>query len=621
MRLHSLRLRNFRCYAEEFEIQFEDMTAIVGRNDVGKSAIMDALAIFFEAASLDVNDVSKTGDKTEVAIACTFVDLPSGLVIDSDFTTTLAAEHLLNADGMLEVVRTFKGATASAKQTSVCAKCVHPTASGYDDLLQLKRADLVARADSLGVDLAGVNRKANAPLRAAIWDHCSDLRKGEVLVSLEAEGAKQVWASLSEYLPAFALFKSDRASTDQDQEAQDPLKTAIREAIKEVEGRLAEIKEHVEREVRKIADATVEKIREMDPEIAETLNPVVATKKWDTLFTTSITGENGIPLNKRGSGVKRLVLLNFFRAKAEKAAADRSTGSVIYAVEEPETSQHPRNQRMLMAALTELSAGAGRQVIITTHTPMLARTVAERSLRFIDRDTEGRRTLRAGGGDTNGDIARSLGILPDHGVKAFIGVEGPNDIVFLKAMSRIWREQDPTIPCLDAAEIAGEIIFFPMGGSNLALWSSRLAGLNRPEVHIMDRDNPPPAQPKYQAHHEAVNARAGCVAFTTGRREMENYIHHEAVCAAYAQTGIALTLTAFQPFDDVPEIVSRAVSASTGGNWEALSEERRGDNCRKAKRRLNGDVLNYMTLDRIKASDTAGETRSWLLAIRDKMMM
>lgn len=54
-----------------------------------------------------------------------------------------------------------------------------------------------------------------------------------------------------------------------------------------------------------------------------------------------IAGDEGIPVNKRGSGVRRLILLNFFRAKVdhrlEEKKNDCDTGSVIYVIEEPET--------------------------------------------------------------------------------------------------------------------------------------------------------------------------------------------------------------------------------------------------------------------------------------------
>ena len=41
----------------------------------------------------------------------------------------------------------------------------------------------------------------------------------------------KVWEGLKEALPLFVVFKSDRHSSDQDSEAQDPLKSAIKEAL------------------------------------------------------------------------------------------------------------------------------------------------------------------------------------------------------------------------------------------------------------------------------------------------------------------------------------------------------------------------------------------------------
>lgn len=96
----------------------------------------------------------------------------------------------------------------------------------------------------------------------------------------------------------------------------------------------------------------------MDSGIASTLNPVISTDKlkWSDVFKhVSISGDEEIPINKRGSGVKRLVLLNFFRAEAERRAEETRHTGIIYAIEEPETSQHNNHQRMLITALKELS--------------------------------------------------------------------------------------------------------------------------------------------------------------------------------------------------------------------------------------------------------------------------
>lgn len=618
MKLCRLRLSNFRCYHEGIDISFDDMTAIIGRNDAGKSAIMDALAIFFGEDALDKHDACVHGDKKSVTIECEFTDVPSSLVIDEQFETTLRDEYLASPTGNLIIRKVFDGSLTSPKLLSTDAVAHHPTAEGFADLLQLKKAELIARAKSLKVDLGATNKQANAPIRAALWSACPDLQLRETTVSLDKEGGKQVWTALSSYMPAFALFKSDRASTDQDAEAQDPLKAAIRDAIKAVEADLIRIQQHVESEVKKIAQATVDKIREMDPNVATTLDPVISTKKWDTLFQTSITGDHGIPLNKRGSGIKRLVLLNFFRAKAEKAAFEKSAGSIIYAVEEPETSQHPHNQRMLMSALTSLAATPGRQVIVTTHTPMLARSIDEGAIRFLERSNDDTRSISVGGGNVNSRIAASLGVLPDHNVKLFIGVEGKHDISFMKGIAKVLKAAGEDVPDLEDLEIRGEIIFFPFGGSNLALWSSRLQPLQRPEYHICDRDNPHPAQPKYIDHMNEVNARNNCVAVATTRREMENYIHHEAIVDAYLANGANVGIPkGFADFDDVPQIVAEAAAAAGGGKpWVELDEATKAKKLRNAKANLNTLAIGRMTADRLTECDAAGEVRGWLAHIQ-----
>ncbi|WP_024506591.1 ATP-binding protein [Bradyrhizobium sp. ARR65] len=614
MKLTSLKLENFRCFKDQVCLEFDDITAIVGRNDVGKSTIMDGLAIFFDEAKPDKDDACISGDRKAVRITCEFDDLPETIILDADYETNLDAEFLVNTERRLEIRKTYDGSLTNPRLISVEAIAVHPTGNGVNDLLQLKKADLLARAGELGVDLSTVNKQANAPIRAAIWANTNALGLDVVPVSLEKEGGKQIWSALAPYLPSFALFKSDRASTDQDAEAQDPLKAAIRDALKAVEQDLVKVQAHVEAEVRRIAEATVLKIKEMDASLAEALSPVVTTKKWDSLFQTSITGEDGIPLNKRGSGVKRLVLLNFFRAKAEKAALERQAGSVIYAIEEPETSQHPRNQRMLMSALSDLSATAGRQVVVTTHTPMLARALPDASLRFVEVHPNGSRTVSIGGPDTNTRIAQSLGVLPDHSVKLFVGVEGKHHISFLKGMSKVLRADGANVPDLDALEIAGELIFVPFGGCNLAYWTTRLQALNRPELHIYDRDVPPPAAGKYDEFAAQVNARAGCVALTTSKREMENYLHQEAIQEAYQDQNIVLSFRApFADFDDVPTLVAQAVqTAAADGPWPVHDARKCAKKVAAAKRLLNTAAVARMSRARLAQCDPADEVIGWL---------
>ena len=47
MKLISMSLKNFRCYAEEVTLGIDDLTTFIGKNDIGKSSILEALEIFF----------------------------------------------------------------------------------------------------------------------------------------------------------------------------------------------------------------------------------------------------------------------------------------------------------------------------------------------------------------------------------------------------------------------------------------------------------------------------------------------------------------------------------------------------------------------------------------------
>ena len=47
MKLKRLYLENFRIYKNLVSIDFEDITTFIGKNDAGKSTILEALEIFF----------------------------------------------------------------------------------------------------------------------------------------------------------------------------------------------------------------------------------------------------------------------------------------------------------------------------------------------------------------------------------------------------------------------------------------------------------------------------------------------------------------------------------------------------------------------------------------------
>ena len=216
-----------------------------------------------------------------------------------------------------------------------------------------------------------------------------NLELEEIEIELAKIDAKNTWEQLKTYLPLYSLFQSDRKNSDGDNEIQNPMKLAVQEILKDqgLMNSLNQVAVEVEKKLKEVADQTLEKLNEMNPEIANSLNPVIPSPeslKWVDVFkSVSITGDEEIPINKRGSGVKRLVLLNFFRAEAERRKTENNVPDIIYAIEEPETSQHPSHQRKLIEAFIELSKADNTQVLLTTHSPSIVKMLQFDHLKLI----------------------------------------------------------------------------------------------------------------------------------------------------------------------------------------------------------------------------------------------
>ncbi|MEK7315624.1 MAG: ATP-binding protein [Candidatus Eisenbacteria bacterium] len=611
MQLKAVKLRDFRAYKGEVVVPISTLTALIGKNDIGKSSILEAIGIFLGGEGLkpEASDLCVHAESAQFRIGCVFTDLPPDIVIDATSRTTLGAEHLLNEDGDLEIHHVYERQGDKLKDLGVIGIAQYPSAAGVDDLLLLKNADLKKRATEREVDTADVDLRSNVQLRQAIWGSAGDLQVARTELPLNKEDAKTIWDQLSEELPVFALFKADRPSTDNDAEVQDPMGLAVRQALAEVQAQLEAVKRVIEQKAIDVANRTLDKLREMDPALANTLAPQFRTEpKWDSIFKLSLAGDDAIPLNKRGSGFRRLVLLSFFQAEAERQRNIGGSKNIVYAIEEPEASQHPDNQRMLIDALKELATAQGCQVILTTHVPALAGLLPTASVRHITRGADRSTTVEHGGNIMLQHVADDLGVLPDARVSVFVCVEGPHDVKCLKHLVRAMRTDDAVLP-----DIASDrrIAPIPLGGDTLRDWVDEryLRHTGIPEVHIYDKGSGVP--PKYQGVCDQVNSRGdGSQAFLTQRPEMENYLHPEAIQAAL---NIAVTLP---PDCDVPDIVAQAVhqAAPDGAPWDSLDEATIKRKHRNAKRRLNNDAAEHMTSSMLDEAAKA-EIRGWLAAI------
>lgn len=102
MKLREIILQNFRGYYNETRIPVDDLTALIGQNDVGKSTILEALDIFFNQSKIESGDKNILHTDEETVIGCVFDELPETIVLE-DVETSLSNEYLLNEDGRLEI--------------------------------------------------------------------------------------------------------------------------------------------------------------------------------------------------------------------------------------------------------------------------------------------------------------------------------------------------------------------------------------------------------------------------------------------------------------------------------------------------------------------------------------
>ncbi len=596
MKIVSLTLENFRSYKDPVTISFNDLTVLIGKNDIGKSSVLEALDIFFDNKKIDSDDVyiiaRQNGESAKLTVI--FKNIPNELDIDSGGKTKLNEEYLLDKDGLLKIKKDY----SSLSKPKTYILCHHPSNENANDLFYLNITQLQKRVKELGVE---GDFKANTKneIRKAIWNSLGDsIELQHTELETGKDGVKDIWEKLTPHFPLFALFQADRKNDEKDKEIQDPLKVAAEQALKKHLIKLNEIKQEVEKEIEEIANLTIDKLKEMNAEVAEQLKPHFAPElKWADLFKPTLTSDD-IPMNKRGSGVRRLLLINFFRAEAARKRVEKNVPNIIYAIEEPETSQHPDWQKKLMEALQTLANDETAQIITTTHSPSLAGLVEVENIRFIYKE-DGKNKIEVGSEDNIQLIADTLGVLPNipdelDKLKVIVCLEGPSDINFL---FNVCHHFDVDL------KNDKRILTIFMGGGTLSYWVTHnyLSKLNRPEIHIYDSD-----VKKYQKYIDKVNTRGNnSWGVLTQKREIENYVHPDIITKLLR--------------------LENALHDTTQVNWQAqwdgldveveLAKHKRNN----VKNSISEHGASQMTLDHFKELNALEEVSQWFEEIKKRL--
>ncbi|MED1487974.1 ATP-binding protein [Bacillus smithii] len=610
MKLVKLILKNFRGY-KNFSLDLNpNLNVLIGENDVGKSTILDALNIFFnDDAKVDVSDCNISAAEKVIEIgACFSIDEGELVILDASNPTSLKSEYLLNKNNLLEIRKVINasGKAITKSSVSVYLNAYQPiiTEKPLITYKQRELQQLIKQYEDKIENYESINKTKKADMRQALFDYLIDKETEfkEICINIKEiqDENLKTWDKLRDQLPFYTLFQSDRANTDGDKEVQDPMKAITKEVLAELKEDLDKIKNEVVRRVEKIGEETIQKLKEFNEEIAKQLITVPDLKSWDSLFKFSLDTDEGVPLNKRGSGVRRLILLSYFRSQAEKDAVKSGKRNIIYAIEEPETSQHPNYQRMIIDSLIKIANRASHQVFITTHTPEIAQMVNKDSLILIQKDNKGNPNVIVDEKLKMQKIAKTLGVLPSIHSRVVICVEGTNDVNFLKNINQSVKEFKEII---DLNEM--DISIYALGGSKLKDWvhEDYFRRSNIIEFHLYDGDVPKYKEVVRKMNEKNDGRRFGVI---TSLREMENYIP-PVLIEEYFDCDLSEYLGMWADFD-IPGYLKNT-----------CFEHIKDDNEREIaiKKILNGSLTKKVTAQLLKEHGVYDEIENWFKQIKE----
>jgi len=533
MRVHSICARNYGPFAALEEIRLGPLATIVGQNDVGKSNILRALRLFFQERpkinESDVYDWASPDD--DVILEVAFTSVPDAIELEDGIQTTFQEEMLLDVNGHLRIRKTYPRGNLSKFRVSLITQDFED--DQFSGLAVLKEKELNDRCESLGIKVTksgrGITNKSKRDaIRARAQNDGSQLVERELVLTTREE----LWNKIASLLPEFILFETDtrlgigetsfqsqfrpivKAASEQPDvvDARDAFTGLIRQALQD---EIKKIFTHLQRHSDVFTD-----LRAL-PEFS-----------WDKAVTLDILGKDqyGVEnsLDRRGSGIRRLLMVAFFQYLAERGR--ESPGDFVFAIEEPENCLHPGFQRELVRSFRRL-ADEGYQVIVTSHSPVFAGASPIEDLALVVREAGVARAIQTP--DLNlSDVAEQLGVEPSDqitGYKACIFVEGPSDVEFWRAVARKFKEAGKIESDFDDLQIG----FVLCGGETLKYWIDRRAmrRLNRRFGVIVDSDR---KSSNHNIPGRKLNWKRKCedeggLFFILRKREIENYLHPDPI--------------------------------------------------------------------------------------------
>jgi putative ATP-dependent endonuclease of OLD family len=430
MPISEIRIKHFKAFSDTKILRIGPLTPIVGKNDVGKSAILHALKLFFEPpkrGGIDINDLYRKDSSCNSSIEIAFnpsLLRDNEVKIDAKNKINIVNDNLVDTGGLLRIRIIFS--TKSVESFEILIKDVdfkeyHPLALKKQDelLLLLKDADLQAVKSG---------RETNQEKREILRKYA--ISKGATWKEAWID-ASPIEASIRNILPKFIFFTDSPKYSIGETSVQNQFKGVVERALSGNKN-AKEIEENIQKTIQIEFDKLFEKLSHLTSNVTSIEAEAKISWKKAVDGIGLIWGDmSGIalPYESRGAGIRRLFMVAYFQYEVAESIHETSGPQYIFAIEEPEVHLHPGAQRDLEIALKEISS-LNNTVIFTTHSPIFASLAPVDNLILVNRVNTAAEASQTPKMNIT-DIARELGVEASDrliGKNHIILVEGQGDV-------------------------------------------------------------------------------------------------------------------------------------------------------------------------------------------------
>jgi putative ATP-dependent endonuclease of the OLD family len=357
MKLRHIRVKNFRCL-KDVELPVDDSTILIGENNAGKTALLDALR---KALATTAGARREPFDQFDfhMAAAADTPEKSGGILIELVFREDAKGEWPLSlVQALIEIIQTDPHSGT---------KSIHLRLSSLRDPAS---KSMVSRWEFLNVNGQPLGGKGASP---ANLTHFLEYVRLIYLSALrdpsdEFSSRSQFWG---------AILRDLKISDEQAKTLAEELQGLNANLLK-ADARLGQV------------CSTLDNIQKIVPMGSKQVASIQALpfRPWELLSRSEVVLRGGgtdlnLPLGRHGQGIQSLAVVFLFQAYLEvllKPLFQPETEAIL-AMEEPESHLHPQAARALAGSLASMKA----QKLISSHCPFFIQEIPLPQLRLFRR--------------------------------------------------------------------------------------------------------------------------------------------------------------------------------------------------------------------------------------------